>query len=159
NGFTLTKTGTNNIDLRGGGSVDAGSIVVPAGIFYIENGSGGMAISTGSAGSPLAGSITVNGGGRFAVVENYNSTNIGQAFVNRPINLVSGGVLGDLGGTFGHFRPVASAVTIYGPLDGQIDTPNAMPFILSGTITGATPGVGLLKTGVGPTILTSASNP
>lgn len=131
NGHTLTKTGTNQINLRG--PATGLSVVVSEGTLGIEN--SGEALG-GASGSASVADAAVLGA-------------FGEIVIATPVTLEAGAILRALGGGAAEW---SGPVTLAG--DATIDTP-AVGKTVSGVIGGSG---GLTKTGAGTLTLTAANS-
>ncbi len=91
NGYTLTKTGSNNVWLLSIGYTNLGAVVINQGELTIQwdNSATGTVLGTSTSLAP----ITVNAGGQFGVWTLGSATPTGAVF-NNPVTLNGGGIGG-----------------------------------------------------------------
>ena len=141
-GFTLTKTGSNQITVVGGTINPGGHIIVNQGVFSLE------AASTVLAGG--GGDITYNDGTTFQMF----GTAANQLNMTRPVNL-NGSVR--IFNNSGQPVTVASAVTVNGTMNFN-STNAAGTLTFSAPIGEASPGSGIVSKVGANTVVLSGTN-
>ncbi len=136
NGHTLTKTGPNQIEMRGDASGSPISFVVAQGTLVAENSDTALGGSTGQ--------VTVQNGGTLAT--------FGARTLATPVTLEAGGTLSSLSGT----GTWTGALTLKG--NATVSTA-AGGVTLSGLIGESGGAFGLTKTGGNTLTLSGATNP